>query len=756
MSGGNSKKNWTFGTLKSRGWTEALLKELLPPPTYHHYNGRRVRTWEKSVILEAEAGERFRSVVQAAAQAETRAREAAMAETEDALKAACQLLEEAWNACPRTGDERCAKLAELFHRGLVERMAGNTASASLRSGKAMGYIGQFLALEKRAGLPDVSAAADLRHFANTGAWIGRNPASDWCRRIWDHYVPVLEAVAAAALTEFTQAQPEADMDALLNLDKFPAQELLDHPLSYVYSVSYVPRAIRNSLETLVALNPKDEYPEARAMERRFILHIGGTNTGKTYAGFQRLIQAETGVYLAPLRLLALEAQETLLDYGVNCSLSTGEEEDVREGDTHVAATAEKLEMKRRFDVAVIDECQMIADSERGYAWTRAILGVLAPEIHLCAAPQAKDLLLRLIRSCGDQVEVVEHTRKTPLLCMNKVVNYLDIQPGDALITFSKMNVLSIAEDLRQHGKEPAIIYGALPYATRRKQVEGFLNGDRQYVVSTDAIGMGLNLPIRRIIFMDTEKFDGKERRPLKPEEIQQIAGRAGRYGIYDKGYVGATENLSSIQAGMETVVPPLQYAVAGFSDLVLMVDFDLLEVLSVWNRMPTAEPYRKLDITRYITMITQMRERGFRLDKEMELRAANIPFDETDDELSMLFFRFLRIWNGGGEPEQPVLPEKRTAYTLPELELYYRELDLYFSFSKAFGCHVEEEKLREEREKTADLINQILLHNLKNNIRFCARCGAPMPLYHSGRLCNDCYSRIRRGYTAGKGKRKSG
>ena len=754
MSSGKSSKNWSFGTLKSRGWTEALIKELLPEPVYHHYNGRRVRTWERSAVQTAEASERFRSSAAAAAQAEVRAREEARTETEAALQAACTLLEEAWNACPKTEDPRCARLAELFHRGILGRMEGNTGSAGLRDGKAMGQIGQFLALERRAGEPDVNMTSDLRHFTNTGVWMGRNPASTWCKRVWDHYVPVLEAAAGAALKEFTAAQPEADVDALLNLANFPAQELLDHPLSYVYSVSYVPRAIRNSLETLVALNPKDEYPEARAMERRFILHIGGTNTGKTYAGFQRLIRAETGVYLAPLRLLALEAQETLLDYGVNCSLSTGEEEDVREGDTHVAATAEKLEMKRHFDVAVIDECQMIADPERGYAWTRAILGVLAPEVHLCAAPQAKDLLLRLIRSCGDQAEVVVHERKTPLLCMNKVVNYLDIQPGDALITFSKMSVLSIAEDLRQHGKEPAIIYGALPYATRRKQVEGFLNGDRQYVVSTDAIGMGLNLPIRRIIFMDTEKFDGHERRPLKPEEIQQIAGRAGRYGIYDKGYVGATEDLASIHAGLETVVPPLTYAVAGFSDLVLMVDFDLLEVLSVWNRMPTAEPYRKLDITRYITMITQMRERGFRLDKELELRAANIPFDETDDELSMLFFRFLRVWTAGEEPEQPVLPEKRTAYTLPELELYYRELDLYFSFAKAFGCHVKEDSLREEREKTADLINQILLHNLKNNIRFCARCGSPMPLYQTGRICNECFRRMRRGYTAGKGGKK--
>jgi ATP-dependent RNA helicase SUPV3L1/SUV3 len=146
---------------------------------------------------------------------------------------------------------------------------------------------------------------------------------------------------------------------------------------------------------------------------------------------------KTGVYLAPLRLLALEAQEILLDGGVACSLTTGEEEDRQDGDTHVAATAEKLDLKSRYDAAVIDECQMIADRVRGYAWTRAILGVLAPEIHLCAAPEAKELLLHLIRSCGDSFEVVEHSRKTPLYCMKRPVDYAGLQPGDALITFSR-------------------------------------------------------------------------------------------------------------------------------------------------------------------------------------------------------------------------------------------------------------------------------------------------------------------------------
>ena len=409
----------------------------------------------------------------------------------------------------------------------------------------------------------------------------------------------------------------------------------------------------------------------------------------------------------------------------------------------MAATAEKLDLKQPYEVAVIDECQMIADRQRGYAWTRAILGVLAPEVHLCAAPEAKDLLLRIIASCGDSYEVEVHHRKTPLVCMNHTVDYTQVQPGDALITFSKIGVLSVAEDLRQAGKAPAIIYGALPYATRRKQMEGFLAGQMDYVVSTDAIGMGLNLPIRRILFMDTEKFDGVERRALKPEEIQQIAGRAGRYGMYDKGYVGATQNLGAIRAGLNTVVPPLQQAVAGFSDLVLMVDFDLLEVLTEWNKMPTVEPYVKLDITRYLTIISKLREQGFQLTKEQELRAANIPFDETEEPLRALFFHFLRLHQQGETLPQPELPQEGPR-TLPDLELYCRKLDLYFSFAKAFGCPVDEDALYDRREEVAEEINEILLHRLKNNIRFCALCGTALPLHHHGRLCDACFRKQRR------------
>ena len=739
---GKNNKYWTLGTLKSRGWTNGLIAELLPRPRYRHLNGGNIKTWQTDVVLTAEETERFQRVARSnkAAQAARDKTGVTAADIGPALEGAAAFLTGAWAGWEKP-DGPAVLLARRYHEAILRQVPAMGWAIVLTPGQAAGRIENFLALASPKG--EAKPGKAIKNFLTAAPWLGMDQQTNIAQKLRRSYGPTLLAVAERELEGFLAAQPAVKLDDLLGMKDFPVQELVDRGLGYVYSVFYVPRAIRTSLDVLVALNPKDEYPEARAIARHFVVHIGGTNTGKTYAGFQRLIRARTGVYLAPLRLLALEAQELLLDQGVACSLTTGEEEDRQEGDTHIAATAEKLELGREYEVAVIDECQMIADAERGYAWTRAILGVRAREVHLCAAPEAKSLLLRIIQSCGDTYEVIEHRRKTPLICMNRTVDYSDIRPGDALITFSKVGVLSVAEDLRSRGKEPAIIYGALPYATRRKQVEGFLAGRMQYVVSTDAIGMGLNLPIRRIIFMDTEKFDGHDRRQLKPEEIQQIAGRAGRYGMYDKGFVGAMEDLSLIRAGLETVVPPLQYAVAGFSDLIAQVDFDLLEVLEVWNRMPTADPYVKLDISRYITIISRMREAGFSLTREQELRAANIPFDETDPALNELFFRFLRTWAAGQDLERPALGEKQTAYTLPELETHYRKLDLFFSFSKAFGCAIDRDGLYEERARTADEINQILLYNLKNNIRFCAKCGRALPLHQRGRLCSACFSRAR-------------
>ena len=733
------EKKWPAAQLRRRGWTDALIKELLPAPLYVREGRWTARAWLKADVLAAERDPRFLS----------RRGEAPRA-SQPGVRHAARLLQEAWEGAERDGSAPWV-LAGHYHGALMDRLVSIARGPELPAAQATAWLSEFLALERRSDSTRLLGV--LKNFLRAGAFLGSCADHARSREVLERYPYVLRSFSEQAIADFSAVQPEAKVPDMLSMEGFPRTQLFKEGLGAVWSVWYVPQAIRTSLALLIALNPKDEYPEARAMRRHFVIHLGGTNTGKTYAGFQRLRRAPTGVYLAPLRLLALEAQETLLKAGVECGLTTGEEEDLREEDTHVAATAEKLDLKRRWDAAVIDECQMIADPQRGYAWTRAILGVLAEEVHLCAAPEARDILIRLIESCADSYEIEVHQRRTPLICMNRTVDPQRVQPGDALITFSKVGVLSVAEDLRQSGKEPAIIYGALPYATRRKQMKGFLDGEMSYIVSTDAIGMGLNLPIRRIIFMETEKFDGVERRELKPEEIKQIAGRAGRFGMYNRGYVGATQNLGAIRAGLEAVVPPLEYAVAGFSDLVLQADFDLLEVLTQWNQMPTVEPYRKLDITRYIAVISKLREMGFLLTKEQELRAANIPFDETEDALLDLFFQFLRRWQAGEEVEQPGFPEGEP--TLPELEQYCRKLDLYFSFAKAFGCPVDLDKLYDSRERSAEEINEILLHRLRNNIRFCGRCGKALPLYHRGRLCDACRRRDQSGPGRGGKRRRS-
>ncbi len=369
MSGRSRGKYWSASMLKRRGWTQDLIRELLPKPRCIPRDGYCVRVWDKEDVRHGERDPRFIHCAQ-----EESASERLPPPPAPGAKRARAILAQAWEGAEKDSSAPWL-LAGHCHAALLERLsAGGTGGRGVRSSQAAAWTGEFLALERRCDpkrLPEI-----LKNFLRAGAWLGDHPNHQLTLELRDRYPWALIGAARQALSDFAAAQPEADVDALLAARGFPAGQLLREGLGSVWSVWYVPQAIRTSLSLLIALNPKDEYPEARAMHRRFILHLGGTNTGKTYAGFQRLIRAKTGVYLAPLRLLALEAQETLLDAGVDCSLSTGEEEDLREGDTHLAATAEKLDLKRRYEAAVIDECQMIADPQRGYAWTRAILGVL--------------------------------------------------------------------------------------------------------------------------------------------------------------------------------------------------------------------------------------------------------------------------------------------------------------------------------------------------------------------------------------------
>lgn len=471
------------------------------------------------------------------------------------------------------------------------------------------------------------------------------------------------------------------------------------------------QAIEIDLNLLVNSDPKSEYPQAMALERKFIIHVGGTNTGKTYQSLQRLKEAKSGFYLAPLRLLALEVQETLREQGVFCGLTTGEEEDLSPEDSHVASTVEKVMLGQRVDVVVIDECQMIQDPDRGFAWTRAILGCQAPEIHCCVAPEGLEILKEVISYCDCPYEVVEHQRLVPLRYLPKVVPLHKAQEGDAFITFSRRGVLKLAEELSDLGIPASVIYGALPYRARRKQMQRFLSGETKVLVATDAIGMGLNLPIQRVLFTGEEKFDGTAVRPLTVAEIKQIAGRAGRFGKYDEGFVGRTDkSILSIEGALVSEAEPVTVARLGYSNAVLDLDFPLAEVLKTWQDTPTPPPFHKSDVKRQVDLIELLKNRP--VSKEDLLRLVTIPFNEENDELLSLFFHYTTCYTKGRSLEFPEFhPE--FCRDLIYLELFSKKIDLYYSFCISFRQPYSKDNIASMKEALSNRINQHLIQQKK-------------------------------------------
>ncbi len=293
------------------------------------------------------------------------------------------------------------------------------------------------------------------------------------------------------------------------------------------------------------------FHQARSMHRHHHFYLGPTNSGKTHHAIEALIAAKSGVYLAPLRLLAMEIRDRLMAAGVPCNLITGEERVLVAGAQHTASTIEMMNPSKKVEVAVIDEIQMLQDPDRGSAWTGALIGVPARRVFVCGSNAVTTPCVRAIESLNDTYEITQLVRKTPLilesesLCgkrYNKAKLKNQLQKGDAIIAFSRKDVLTLSARFRNWGYSVSSIYGALSPEVRRAESERFNSGAADILVATDAIGMGLNLPIRRVIFSNIHKFDGVASRPLNATEVRQIAGRAGRFGIYDTGYVNVLEN----------------------------------------------------------------------------------------------------------------------------------------------------------------------------------------------------------------------
>ena len=490
-----------------------------------------------------------------------------------------------------------------------------------------------------------------------------------------------------------------------------------------------------------------EYQTRISPHTKYVLHIGGTNTGKTYQALQKMKQANTGLYLAPLRLLALEVYDSLKSEGIQCGLKTGEEEKDLDRATHLACTVEMFEERVSYDVVVIDESQMIADTDRGFSWYRAITKANAKEVHIIGSHHSKDLLVNLVGE--GNVEVNEYAREIPLVVENKVFSLKQAVPGDAIIVFSRKRVLETAAYLEKKGHQVSIVYGSMPPEARKKQIDRYINKESQILVSTDAIGMGLNLPVKRVAFLETEKFDGQSRRRLTSQEVKQIAGRAGRKGIYNEGRVAFSSDIKAMKYLLECKDTPINiFTIAPTSNIFHSFErrYRILdEFFKLWSHFDNPKGTRKAPLLQEKELYQLVK--GTYLETRFSANELynflHLPFTANEADLRKQWLQTMKSIANNKEWPEPLIDKSN----LDSLELSYKRVGLHLLFLYHLNKGTEAYYWERIRKEISDEIYNLLKKDLKKYQKKCKHCSKTLAYDYPYPMCNKCFeSRYRRHY----------
>jgi len=501
---------------------------------------------------------------------------------------------------------------------------------------------------------------------------------------------------------------------------------------------------------------KNLFPLARQLKRKIAFHVGPTNSGKTYAALKELESATTGYYLAPLRLLALEGYENLQKNGVHVSLITGEEEIIDEESTHISSTIEMMNGSVDVDVCVIDEIQMLGDRDRGWAWANALMGVPAKKVILTGSANALPAVKELCEYLGEELEIIHFERKNELSMMQTPVSMKCIEPQTAIVAFSRRDVLSLKQQLSER-YSVSVVYGNLSPEVRREEARRFREGESQILVSTDAIAMGLNLPIKTLLFAKDNKFDGIRRRELLPTEVSQIAGRAGRYGFEEKGYVGAMEEntLSTIASLFHAPLPDIELPVSVMASLEhVMLIGEILETEDVTtileffaDNMEFDGPFNAANIDSMLEIATIVDE--YNLDLKTRYFLSCAPASISSPYIESVFHRYIKQIEAGGQvlyiPPRDLPSFAQTNDMLLNAEDRVREISLYLWLSFKFPDIFQDvEKALQARIR----LNNYIENSLRQGhfTKQCRKCGKVLDFSYRFSICDSCHTSGKRGY----------
>ncbi|MEP7289776.1 MAG: helicase-related protein [Chloroflexota bacterium] len=501
-------------------------------------------------------------------------------------------------------------------------------------------------------------------------------------------------------------------------------------------------------ERLLAAFPT--WQHAGRIDQQIILHVGPPNSGKTHAALEALSIANDGWYLAPLRLLAFEIFDRLNQRGIRCNLLTGEEYIPVTGARITAATIEMFDPTHSGDCVVLDEAQMLADPDRGWAWTRALMEAQAPDIHVIGPASARSLIEGLAAAAAIPVQMVEHTRLAPLEIASEPWPLERLPDRTILVAFSRRIVLSLKTELEMLKRKVSVVYGNLPPEVRRRQADRFADAQTEICVATDAVGMGLNLPADYVCFFETEKFDGKMMRSLTPSEVHQIGGRAGRYGLSTVGQIGATtrRNLKTLQRLYSIAPAELTHArVAPEVDDLALIPGTLAHRFAQWSELQSIPEslrgvIKPADIDERIALARMLTEREVdQLGLEAAVKLVNAPTRESSRD----YWRTCSLAILAGKPmayppEAPYTIENNHQLDETERSIACADIYLWLSRRVEFGAYAPDEaRVREMRTEWSMSIDAALLRRLDTLAR-CVNCRKPLPLGHRYSLCDECYN----------------
>ena len=484
-------------------------------------------------------------------------------------------------------------------------------------------------------------------------------------------------------------------------------------------------------------------------DQHIMLHIGPPNSGKTHDSLNALAEAGSGWYLAPLRLLAFEIFDRLNQRGVPCNLLTGEEYIPVDGAQITAATIEMFNPSDSGECVIIDEAQMLSDPDRGWAWTQAMMRAQAPHIHIIAPETAETLITRLANEAAIPIDVIRHERLAPIQFAERHVALDELPKQTILVAFSRKMVLHLKTELEDMGRSVSVVYGSLPPEVRRRQAERFAAGETEICVATDAVGMGLNLPADRVVFYEIEKFDGTDVRLLNPSEVQQIGGRAGRYGFATSGEVAAVWKKDHKVLGelFNKQLGALTHArVAPSVEDLMMIPGRLHERLRQWASLQSI-PDSLRDIIKTADMSERIELAAMLTDEQVNylgldsaLRLVNAPTRQSSraywHDCAMSIIR-------GGYMQKPPAPPRqiKSSVDLETAEdcISCADVYLWLGSRREFSTHaVDIMEVREARLFWSSQIDDALLQKI-DTLRRCRNCGRRLPRNHRYALCDRCF-----------------